>query len=50
MYKMWRDHTLFYIKNDFNMIKEEFNFWSKCQPKDQRYIVQTFFSEEVRFL
>ena len=37
--------VLLSIKNDFNMIIEEYGFWQKCQEKDKKSIVELLFKE-----
>lgn len=38
------------IKNDFNMIIEEYGFWEKCTAKDQKMIVDFLFKDILNSL
>ena len=44
MFKLLRETALGSIRNDFNMIIEEYGFWEKLPTKDRTFIVQELFS------
>ena len=47
MFKELRETALNSIKNDFNMIIEEYGFWEKITSKDQAWIVSELFGDIV---
>jgi len=45
MFMLLRKTAFDSIKNDFNMIIEEYGFWEKCSAKLQKFIVDFLFMD-----